>query len=312
MDAADAEPFRHGHSFSADKRHVESLTLAVVIITLLTMVTEIAFGLLTNSMALFADGLHMGTHAFALAITFGAYRLARKHSGDSKYSFGTWKMEVLGAYSSALVLGIVAIGMAWASAERLLEPLAIHYDQALIVAAIGLAVNLVCAFILGRGSHHEHGHGHVGHDDLNLRAAYVHVIADALTSVLAIGALLGAKYYGLDWLDPVMGLVGAALIMKWSAYLLRDSAHILLDRGAGGALSDGIRAAIESDGDATVCDLHLWKVGEDSYACIISLVAERGRPVDEYRARVSTFPELAHITIEMNERCGLKRREPGS
>ncbi len=307
------EQLKHQHNFNADKRHFERLTLAVVVITLATMFAEILFGLLTNSMALLADGLHMGTHAFALAISFWAYRLARKHAGSAKFTFGTWKIEILGAYSSALVLGIVAIMMIYASVERIINPLAIHYDQALIVAVIGLLVNLVCAAILSSGSGHQHSHEHSAgehehhmHDDLNLRSAYVHVIADAMTSIFAIAALLGAKYYRQDWLDPVMGIVGAALILRWGWLLMRESAHILLDYRAVSPLSDKIRKTIEADNETAVCDLHLWKVGDNAYACIISLVAEKERAVEEYREMLGKFPELKHITIEKNDSCEIR------
>lgn len=307
MNPKHVEQLKHHHNFNADKRHIEKLTFAVVVITLVTMFAEIVFGLLTNSMALFADGLHMGTHAFALAISFGAYRLARKHAQNTKFTFGTWKIEILGAYSSALVLGVVAIMMIYASLIRMMNPLAIHYNQALAVAVIGLLVNLICAAILKtpghHHSHHHEEHGHHTHDDLNLRSAYVHVIADAMTSIFAIAALLGAKYYQQNWLDPVMGIVGAALIIRWAWLLLRDSAHILLDYRTVSPLSDNIRRAMESDGSTAICDLHLWKVGDDAYACIISIVSDTKYPVDEYKNRLRKFPELVHITVERNESC---------
>ncbi len=314
MNRDQVEELKHQHNFSADKRHIERLTFAVVVITLVAMAAEIIFGLLTNSMALLADGLHMGTHAFALAISFWAYRLARKHAGNAKFTFGTWKIEILGAYSSALVLGIVAIAMVYASVERMFKPLAIHYDQALIVAVIGLLVNLVCAAILNSGSGHQHSHEHDDekhehhtHDDLNLRSAYVHVIADAMTSIFAIAALLGAKYYQQNWLDPVMGIVGAALILRWGWLLMRESAHILLDYRAVSPLSEQIIRTIEADNETAVCDLHLWKVADNAYACIISLVAEKERSVDEYKEMLGKFPELKHITIEKNDSCDISQ-----
>jgi cation diffusion facilitator family transporter len=306
MNQDSVEQLKHEHTFNIDKRNIERLTLAVVIITLVTMFAEILFGLLTNSMALLADGMHMGTHAMALAISYGAYRLARKHAGDAKFAFGTWKIEILGAYSSALVLGIVAIAMVYASVERILNPLEIHYDQALLVAVVGLGVNLACAAILSRGSAHGHkheGHEHHSHEDLNLKSAYVHVIADALTSIFAIAALLGAKYFQQNWLDPVMGLVGAALIIRWAWLLLTESGHILLDYRAVSPLSDEIKKAIEADGNSAICDLHLWKVADDAYACIISLVEEKDRPVAEYKEMLAKFPELVHITVEKNRQC---------
>ncbi|MBA3045503.1 MAG: CDF family Co(II)/Ni(II) efflux transporter DmeF [Candidatus Thermoplasmatota archaeon] len=312
MNSEDIERLRHAHTFSADKRYIERLTLAVVVITLVTMFAEIVFGLLTNSMALLADGMHMGTHAFALVLSYGAYRLARKHAENSKFTFGTWKIEILGAYSSALVLGIVAIAIAYASVERLVNPLVIHYDQALLVAFIGLAVNVASAAILSRGNRHHHHHENNGneshdHQDLNLKSAYLHVIADALTSIFAIAALLGAKYYRLGWLDPLMGILGATLIIRWGWLLLRDSAHILLDYKADGFLANEIKRAIESDGSSVICDLHLWKVGDGAYACIVSLVSDSERPVDEYKERLSKFHELAHVTIEINLSCRIAK-----
>ena len=316
MNSERIERLKHNHAFNVDKRHIERLTLAVVVITFITMAAEIIFGLLTNSMALFADGLHMGTHAFALAISFGAYWLARKHASNAKFTFGTWKIEILGAYSSALVLGMVAAIMIYTSVERMLDPVTIHYDNALLVAIIGLMVNIVCAAILSAGSgrqphhHHEHAtHVHHDHDDLNLKTAYVHVIADALTSVLAIVALLGAKYYQQNWLDPAMGIVGAALIIRWASLLLKDSGKILLDYKAKNPLSDDIKKAIESDGVTAICDLHLWKVADDAYACIISVVEEKDRPIAEYRKMLERFPELVHITVEKNLSCDIVQKK---
>jgi cation diffusion facilitator family transporter len=281
-------------------------------------------------MALLADGWHMGTHAFALGISLIAYILARKNAENLRFTFGTWKMEILGAYSSALVLGLVAILMVYTSIERLIHPLSIHYNEALFVAVIGLVVNLVCASILniGHSSHshdhsydhsydhslhdhsydhsshdhpHDHDHSHPAHDDLNLKSAYMHVIADALTSVFAIIALFGAKYLMLTWLDPLMGIVGALLISRWAALLLKDSAGILLDHEAESPLSNEIRALIESDGDTRISDLHLWKVADNKYACIVALVTAKNYSIDDYRKRLENIPELAHITIEINQ-----------
>jgi cation diffusion facilitator family transporter len=315
-------PWQHHHAFGSDKQHLEKKTRIVVLITCTMMVAEILVGWLTNSMALLADGWHMGTHAFALGLSLIAYFLARKHAANSHFVFGTWKIEILGAYSSAMVLGIVALAMVVTSIGRLLHPLAIHYDQALVVAVIGLIVNLASAGILGGGTHahghahdhpHPHGgstseasrhsHDHHGHEDLNLKSAYLHVIADALTSVLAIAALLGAKYFSWNWLDPAMGLAGAALIARWSALLLRDSSGILLDRDTNAPLSKEIREHIESDGNTRICDLHLWKVADAKYACIISLVTSDKFSTGDYRQRLKDVHELAHTTIEINEYC---------
>lgn len=288
--------------------------MVVVLITLATMVAEIVVGWLTNSMALLADGWHMGTHAFALGISLLAYVLARRHAEDRRFTFGTWKIEILGAHTSAVVLGVVGLAMAWASLERILNPLAIQYDNALIVAVLGLIVNLVCAVILDlrTGDHgddhrvhpHPHGahtHAH-DHDDLNLKSAYLHVVADALTSLLAIGALLGAKHLAWNWLDPFMGIVGAGLVIRWAVLLLRETTGILLEvtPKENALLMDEIRAEIEADGDTRVSDLHLWKVAQDKYACIVSLVTGKPEAVEEYKARLGGIHELAHITVEMN------------
>jgi len=306
------ERWTHHHIFNAEKKALEKHTFIVVLITLITMTAEIIFGWISNSMALLADGWHMGTHAFALGISLIAYVLARKYAGDKSFTFGTWKIEVLGAYTSAIVLGIVGIIMIVSSLERIIHPLGIAYNQALFVAVLGLLVNLVCAAILNTGGRahsqnqgfdHGHHHTHSHHEDLNLKAAYLHVVADAMTSVLAIGALLGAKYFNLVWLDPFMGIVGAGLILRWSFFLLKDTGHILLEREMDDAVINEIRSEIESDGDSKICDLHLWKVAQNKYACILSLVTAKKRTAEEYRARLGTVHELAHLTIEINE-CG--------
>ncbi len=223
------ELWQHHHVFNADKKSVEKSTLIVVVITFVTMIAEILFGWISHSMALLADGWHMGTHAFALGISLIAYVMARKFAKDRSFTFGTWKIEILGAYTSAIVLGLVGLIMIYSSINRILHPLNIYYNQALLVAVIGLTVNVVCAVILNSGGHsHENAHHHEEddhhahshhHEDLNLKSAYLHVVADALTSVLAIAALIGAKYFNFVWLDPFMGIVGAVLIIRWS-YLL--------------------------------------------------------------------------------------------
>ncbi len=293
--------WQHQHTFGRNKAHVEKKTLVVVLITFLMMVSEIAFGMITNSMALFADGVHMGTHALALGISFFAYILARKQSNNSGFVFGTWKIEILGAYTSALTLGAVAIAIAYSSMERIFNPTSIRYDQALLVAGIGLAVNLVCAVILNTGDdHHDHPHQHKN-GDLNLKSAYLHVIADALTSVFALIALFCAKFIGLNFLDPVMGILGAVLIARWSFLLLKDSSKILLDYDTNASLQNRIKAAIESDGHALITDLHLWKVSDHSYSCIIALASDEQHAIGEYKAKLHALRELAHVTIECNQ-----------
>lgn len=304
--------WQHQHRFNLEKKQIERQTLIVVIITVIMMIAEILFGWLTNSMALFADGWHMGTHAFALSISLIAYILARTYAHDSRFTFGTWKIEILGAYSSAIVLGMVGIMMIYTSIERLIHPLPIQYNQALLVAVLGLVVNAVCAVILNSGGHahpHDHGHDHHEHhdahhanDDLNLKSAYLHVIADAMTSVLAIIALLGAKYMNFNWLDPFMGIVGAGLILRWGALLLKDTASILLDRNTDAPLSQEISQHLESDGDTKISDLHVWQVAQNKYACIVALVTGRDYSLAEYKQRLTAVHELVHVTIEMN-RC---------
>ncbi|MDP3981086.1 MAG: cation diffusion facilitator family transporter [Chlamydiota bacterium] len=289
------ESWQHHHTFNVNKEHIEKKTLVVVIITFITMLAEIVFGLITNSMALFADGVHMGTHAFALGLSLFAYIFARKHAKNEHFTFGTWKIEILGAYSSALVLGMVAMMMVYSSMERLIHPLVIHYNQALFVAVIGLAVNVICALILNAGSDVH------AHNDLNLKSAYIHVITDAMTSIFAIIALIGAKYYSLNFLDPMMGIVGALLITRWASLLLKDSAQILLDYKSVSPLTIEIRELIESDGDTRISDLHVWKVADHKYACIISLVTGKGYLIEDYKERLKNIRELAHITIEKNE-----------
>ena len=296
------ELWQHQHIFNSEKKLLEKKTLIVVIITFMTMIAEILVGWMSNSMALLADGWHMGTHAFALGITLMAYILARKYSTDESFTFGTWKIEILGAYTSAIVLGMVGVIMVFSSLERLLHPLAIHYDEALFVAIIGLIVNLVCAFILKFKSHaenhgrhenhhgHDHAHDQGPHEDLNLKSAYLHILADALTSVLAILALLGAKYLNYNWMDPFMGIVGAMLILRWAASLIRSTSHILLEREMDYSIVAAIKSQIESDADTKISDLHVWKVAQDKYACIISLVTGKEHTVEEYKPRVPGWP----------------------
>jgi len=303
--------WQHHHIFNTDKKAIENSTLIVVIITFITMVAEILFGWLSHSMALLADGWHMGTHAFALGISLIAYIMARKYAKDRSFTFGTWKIEILGAYTSAIVLGLVGLIMIYSSVQRILHPLSIYYNQALLVAFIGLTVNVVCAMILNSGGHvHEHAHHHEEdehhahnhhHEDLNLKSAYLHVVADALTSVLAIAALLGAKYFDFIWLDPFMGIVGAGLILHWSSLLLKETGGILLQREIDNPIADEIKHEIESDGDSIISDLHIWKVAQCKYACIVSLVTSRNYSIEDYKKRLAKVHDLAHVTIEIHE-----------
>ncbi|WP_295585182.1 CDF family Co(II)/Ni(II) efflux transporter DmeF [uncultured Lamprocystis sp.] len=307
----DPSAWSHTHDFShAAQRRAEQRTRWVVGLTLAAMAGELIAGWLTGSMALLADGWHMGSHAAALGIAAYAYAFARQHGADPRFTFGTGKVSSLAGYTSALLLAAGALWMLGASLGRLIDPVPIHYGEALLVAALGLAVNLLSAWLLGHagpGHDHAHDHGHA-HDhanheasqDHNLRAAYLHVIADALTSVLALVALSLGMAYGWAFLDPLMGIIGAALISRWAWDLARASARDLLDAGDHTAIADQVRAAIESDADNQVADLHIWRVGPAGRACIVSLVTHQPRPVEHYRALLDSIPGLLHVTVEVN------------
>ncbi|RAU23413.1 cation transporter [Paramagnetospirillum kuznetsovii] len=301
MHAHDLTPWQHAHKyFGGNEEAAERRTLIVVGLTVVMMVAEIAAGTLFNSMALLADGWHMSTHAGALGIAAFAYGFARRHAEDGRFTFGTGKVGVLGGFASAIILGIVALLMVWESASRLTETQTIGFDEALWVAVIGLVVNLVSALILG-GHGHEHHHDHHDHDhhDHNLRAAYIHVVADAVTSVLAIMALLLGKYLGWWWMDPVMGLVGAAVIAKWSWGLMAQTGAVLLDHNDDRELEEEVRAAIEGDADNRLTDLHLWRIGTGHWAAIVSVVTHEPRPPEHYKRLLAPVHELSHITIEV-------------
>lgn len=315
--ANDAEPLVHDHVFlgAAHDDHARR-TMWVVALTALMMIAEIVAGYWTGSMALLADGFHMATHAGALGVSAAAYAYARKHARSSKFSFGTGKVGDLAGFASALVLGVVAVGIGVESVKRLLEPTTVAFGEATIVAVVGLAVNLVSALLLGAG-HHHHGHDHHGHDhhhdhdhhhehhhghhgvhnsgDNNLRSAYMHVLADALTSILAIVALLAGRMLGWVWLDPVMGLVGAAVIARWAWTLMRDTAGVLLDATDEHVAAE-VRELLEAPGDARICDLHVWRVGPQAHAAIVSVAG--GLDAAEVRRRLAPVHELAHLTVE--------------
>ncbi len=315
MHTHDLSRWTHDHRFDAPSRAAERGTLAVFWITSLAMIVEVAAGLAFGSMALLADGWHMGSHAVALGLSAFAYVAARRYAADPRFAFGTWKIEVLAGFSSALLLAVIAAWMAAESLLRLLEPRDIRYAEAIAVATLGFAVNVACALILMRarsrdehvmhdaGHHHAHDHGH-GHHDLNLRSAIVHVAADALTSVLAIVALAGGMLAGWGWLDPLMGIIGAALIALWSWGLLRDCGRALLDREIDDTLAARLRKSVEDAGGETrVADLHLWRVGKRSFACILSVVTHDATLTpSSVKAGLARYPELAHVTVEI-ERC---------
>lgn len=299
MSTHDLAFWQHGHDFGTSaERDAERRTRWVVGLTFVAMLVELAAGWLTGSMALLADGWHMASHVGALGIAAYAYRFARQHAGDARYTFGTGKVTALAGYSSALFLGAVAAWMAWESVARLWAPVEIHYTEAMIVAAFGLAVNLASAWLLDHDHDHDHEHGHVDH---NHRAAYLHVLADALTSVLAIVALGGGMLFGWAFLDPVMGIVGAIVVGRWAFGLARDSAGVLLDAEDHGEVAAEVREIIGALPDHEVADLHLWRIGPASRACILSLVSHTPLAVEEYRARLSAIHGLDHVTIEINQ-----------
>lgn len=310
MHITQLETWRHGHNYLDQKasRANERRTIAVVALTAVMMLAEISAGWVFNSMALLADGWHMASHAGALGIAVFAYRYARAHADDRRFTFGTGKIEILGGYTSAVVLGIVALLMVWESAWRLVHPLSISFNEAIIVAVFGLAVNLISAWMLhgghGHSAHHHHGHSHAdghAHQDHNLRAAYLHVVADALTSVLAIAALLCGKGFGWLWMDAAMGIVGAVVIGKWAIGLLRDTGRILIDSEVDDHKADAVRQCIEDHADNRVVDLHLWQIGSGQLGVILSLVTHYPKPPEHYRSLLKEIDGLAHVTIEVHQ-----------
>jgi cation diffusion facilitator family transporter len=304
----DISRWEHDHVFDRGNAAGERGTRAVAWLTAVMMVVEIIAGWWYNSMALLADGFHMSSHALAIGLSAFAYAAARRYSTDQRFAFGTWKIEILGGFASAvLLLAIVAL-MVFGSVERLIAPQPIHYQEAIIVAIVGLAVNVLSALILGRAHHDDHhqhhGADHNHHHDLNLKSAYVHVIADAATSVLAISALLGGWLYGWSWLDPTMGLVGAVLVAVWAKQLLADTGKVLLDREMDHPVVDEIREAVESKSGSEqtrISDLHVWRVGRASYSCALSLVTrDPTLTTDKVREWLSVHEEIVHSTIEIN------------
>lgn len=309
----DLDRFAHDHDFlGASHDENARRTLWVVLLTALMMVGEIVAGYLTGSMALLADGFHMATHAGALSVAAIAYRYARRNTRNPAFSFGTGKVGDLAGFASALVLALIALGIGVESFLRLFRPITVAFGEATVIAVIGLAVNIVSALLLSghhhhdHHGHHEHGHhghsghahGHHGHGDNNLRSAYVHVLADALTSVLAIAALLAGRYLGWIWLDPVMGIVGGVVIARWAWTLMKETAFVLLDR-TDTHVAEEVREVVEGPGDARITDLHVWRIGPEAHAAIIG-VAAHDAAVDtaELRRRLTPVHELRHVTIE--------------
>jgi len=308
MHVSNSKNWQHSHDFHVSNETGERRTQYVLMLTAITMIAEIIAGSVYGSMALLADGWHMGTHVAAFLIALFAYRYARKHSNNPAYAFGTGKVNVLGGFASAVALAVVALVMLVESLQRLFEPQAIHFNEAIAVAGIGLSVNVISALLLS-GDHapaHHHDHAHHHSHDHNLRAAYFHVLADAMTSVLAIVALVSGKYLGWNWLDPVMGMVGAIIITRWSFGLLKQTSPILLDASIEEDYRHAIEAAIEKDADNQISDIHIWRVSANHYAAIIALVTRFPKATEHYRRLLSDFHRLSHITIEVNE-C---RQEP--
>ncbi|NOT31879.1 MAG: CDF family Co(II)/Ni(II) efflux transporter DmeF [Planctomycetes bacterium] len=312
------ERWRHEHDFLGVHHHRnERRTRLVIALTAVTMVVEIAAGLVFGSMALLADGWHMATHAGALALAAAAYAFARKHAQSSRYVFGTGKVGDLAGFTSAVLLAVVAVLIGYESLVRLFAAHAVRFDEALWVAGLGLLVNLACAWLLGMGGHdgeHEHDHapgsGHA-HADHNLRSAYLHVLADALTSVFAIAALLAGKYLGWSWMDPVCGLIGALVILRWSLVLVRAAGGVLLDTECDPDLAARIRAHLEETRDDHVTDLHVWRVGPGRFAAMASLVSDDARAPEHYKQRLAGIACLAHVTIEVNPCPGEHPRVAG-
>lgn len=328
MHTENLSSWTHDHVFDEHHAAAERGTRLVMWITAVMMVVEIAAGWWFNSMALLADGWHMSSHAVAIGLSALAYTTARRYARDPRFAFGTWKIEVLGGFASAIFLLGVAAMMVVGSLERIVAPQTIHYQEAIVIAVLGLAVNLVCALILGQAHHHGHGHGHPhdhghghhhGHDhhaapedkddahhDLNLKSAYVHVVADAATSVLAIVALVGGWLYGWSWLDPVMGLVGAVLVAVWAKGLIAETSKVLLDREMDHPVVDEIREVVETgapDEHTRVTDLHVWRVGKQVYSCALTVVThDAALSADDIRRRLAVHEEIVHSTIEVH-RC---------
>ncbi len=301
----------HSHVFNEGNPLAEKNTARAVVLTALMMVIEIAGGWYYNSMALLADGWHMSSHTLALGLSVLAYTFSRRLAQDSRFAFGTWKIEILASYTSALLLLGIAALMVVQSVQRLITPTTIHYQEAIAIAVVGLSVNLACAWLLRGGHKHDddhghhrdaHGHRHGGdHQDLNLRSAYLHVIADAATSVLAIVALIGGMIWGASWLDPLMGIVGAGLVAVWAKGLLRDSGRVLLDAEMQAPVVDEIREVIAASPIAArIDDLHVWRVGKNQYACIVGLSTWAAVEPHYFRKQLAIHEELVHITIEIN------------
>lgn len=316
LTTSQSQQLKHSHHFNQGNPMAERKTRLAIIVTAIMMVAEISGGWFYNSMALLADGWHMSSHVLALGLSLFAYRMARKLANDSRFSFGTWKIEILGGYTSAILLVVVALFMFYESIVRLINPVVIQYEQAIVLALFGLAINLICAWLLhdnhhndnAQVTHHTHSHHHhsspvsTENHDLNLRAAYIHVLADAATSVFAILALFSGQLWGASWMDPVMGIVGALLVSVWAIGLLKDTGKVLLDAEMDSPILIEIKEVIEElEGNIDIVDLHLWRVGKDHYSCILSLLSDVELSPNQIKEALSVHDELVHISVELHQ-----------
>ena len=292
----------HSHQFDEGNPLAQKKILIATILTGVMMVFEIFGGWFFNSMALLADGWHMSSHMLALGLAYFAYKMARKYARDQRFCFGTWKIEILAGYSSAILLMVVAVFMGVQSIERLFNPVNIHYNEAISIAIVGLIVNFICAWLLRENGHHHHHHSHDDHD-LNQKAAFLHVVADAVTSVLAIIALFAGKYFGWDFLDAILGIVGAVLVAQWSWGLIRETGKTLLDAEMEHPVVKEIQEVVEElDNQITITDLHVWKVGRSQFSCILSLnTVNDSLTAEVVRKALSIHEEIVHISVEINK-----------
>ena len=294
----------HAHQFDEGNPLAQKRILLATILTAVMMLLEVIGGWIYNSMALLADGWHMSSHMLALGLAYFAYRSARHYAHDARFSFGTWKIEILAGYSSAILLMVVAIFMAFQSIERLLNPIDIHYNQAIPIAILGLVINLICAWLLHDDHHHHHHHHHEHENehahDLNQKAAFMHVVADAVTSVFAIIALFAAKYLDWGFLDAVLGIAGSILVAKWAIGLIKETGKTLLDAEMDHPVVEEIREVIAEFSVVEITDLHVWKVGKGKFSCILALATDSSLNADQVREALSIHDEIVHVSIEIN------------
>ncbi|MCU4405856.1 CDF family Co(II)/Ni(II) efflux transporter DmeF [Acinetobacter junii] len=309
---------RHSHQFDQGNPLAQKKILIATILTAVMMILEILGGWIFNSMALLADGWHMSSHMLALGLAYFAYRMARQYASDSRFSFGTWKIEILAGYSSAILLMVVALLMGIQSIERLFNPVTIHFNEAIPIAVVGLVINLVCAWLLHDGGHehhhhhhhhhshhhddhHQHTHDHHHHHDLNQKAAFLHVVADAVTSVLAIIALFAAKYFSWNFLDALLGIIGALLVAKWSWGLIQETGKTLLDAEMGHPVVQEIKDVIAQLPHVEITDLHVWKVGKGKFSCILGLETSiADLTPDQVKRELSIHEEIVHASVEIH------------